>query len=883
MKHIALNIVMLLSSVLVWTGCDFLEGSDGLFSGTPSLTPRYLNVSPSSLSFAAAQPASQSVSVTSLKTPWRVDNSIEWITLSQTSGESSASVKVSVAENGNAYARTGIFMVSSTASDWNYDSDVSVSQAAAVPYITASQSALTLTGAAGSATIDVTANCTYSISSSVDWLSVTKSDNSLTLTATANESDQYRSGIVILSFSSAAGSASAKVTVTQAPASITASSETLLFENTAGEKQVEVSAEATWTASTSYSWIDVSPAAGAAGTSSLKVSVIPNTSTDERMGYVVLAIGSKQRIQIPVRQCGIYIETGTLSHDFGAAGETQTLQIRSNTDWQISSLPSWVKVDRDNGSGNAEIQVTAEENPYTTARSGQFVVSQPGLSLQAVVEVRQVGKTFDVAAATLYFGQKSGSQTLDITTDGTWRATTEADWIQIAPSSAKGNSVLSVSVSANDTETERTGEIVITMANASATIAVVQKGKYFTIDNPSLAFTSRGGQLAVSLATNVAWTARIEEGADWLSVTPASGDSLAEVMVTAADNPSVLDRTAHVYFDVLGRSVDLVVTQKGRYLTVDATELLFYAKGGISEVVTVFTDGDFAISASESWFTVTRSGDTFTVTAEENTARESRTGYITLALTDLAEGECSIKLPVRQSCTTGNDVLDNLVNNMVYVAGGTFTMGATSEQGSEARSDESPTHSVTLSSFSIGKYEVTQAEWKAVMGSNPSYFTGDDNLPVERVSQTDCQNFITKLNTLTRKNFRLPTEAEWEYAARGGNKSKGYKYAGSNTIDDVAWYVGNSESKTHAVGTKQPNELGLYDMSGNVREWCGDWWGDYSSSSQTNPTGANSGSGRVNRGGSWGNFARYCRSSSRNGSIPEYRGNGYGLRLVLSE
>lgn len=648
MKHFALYIVFLLSSVLVWAGCDFLEGSDGLFSGTPSLSPRYLNVLPSSLSFAADQPASQSVSITSLKTPWLIDNSIEWITLSQTSGESSASVSVSAAENANAYARTGIFMVSSTASDWNYDSDVSVSQAAAVPYIKASQSALTLAGAAGSATVDVTANCTYSISSSADWLSFSKSDNSLTITAAANETDQYRSGVIMLSFSGDAGSASAKVTVTQAPASITASSETLMFEASAGEKHVEVSAEADWTASTSYSWIEVSPAAGAAGTSSLQVSVIPNTSTDERTGYVVLAIGSKQRIQIPVRQRGLYIEADTLAHDFGAAGERQALQIRSNTDWQISSLPSWVKVDRDNGSGNAEIQVTAEENPYTTARSGQFVVSQPGLSLQVVVEVRQVGKTFDVAAATLYFGQKSGSQTLDITTDGTWRATTEADWIQIAPSSATGNSVLSVSVSANDTETERSGEIVITMANASATIAVVQKGKYFTIDNPSLAFASHSGQLVVSLATNVAWTARIEEGIDWLSVTPASGDSLAEVTVTAADNPSVLDRTAHVYFDVLGRSVDLVVTQRGRYLTVDATELLFYAKGGTSEVVTVSTDGDFTVSTSDSWFTITRSGGTFTVTAEENTTSESRTGYITLTLTDLAEETYSLKLSVIQ-------------------------------------------------------------------------------------------------------------------------------------------------------------------------------------------------------------------------------------------
>ena len=191
---------------------------------------------------------------------------------------------------------------------------------------------------------------------------------------------------------------------------------------------------------------------------------------------------------------------------------------------------------------------------------------------------------------------------------------------------------------------------------------------------------------------------------------------------------------------------------------------------------------------------------------------------------------------------------------MVYVAGGTFTMGCTSEQGGDCDSDEIPAHSVTLSSYYMGKFEVTQALWKAVMGNNPSSFKGD-NLPVEQVSWEDCQEFIRKLNDKTGQKFRLPTESEWEYAARGGNKSKSYRYSGSNSIDNVAWYYGNSGSTTHAAGTKIPNELGIYDMSGNVWEWCGDWYGSYSSGSQTNPTGASSGTYRVLRGGGWGSYA----------------------------
>lgn len=226
--------------------------------------------------------------------------------------------------------------------------------------------------------------------------------------------------------------------------------------------------------------------------------------------------------------------------------------------------------------------------------------------------------------------------------------------------------------------------------------------------------------------------------------------------------------------------------------------------------------------------------------------------------------------------------LNKLINNMVYVSGGTFTMGATSEQGSDAFDDEKPTHSVTLSSYYICKYEVTQALWRAVMGSNPSNFKGD-NLPVVWVSWNDCQTFINRLNSYTGRNFRLPTEAEWEFAARGGNYSRHYKYSGSNYIGDVAWYDDNSGTRTHPVGTKQPNELGLYDMSGNVWEWCSDWYGSYSSYSQSDPTGPNSRSNRVLRGGSWINNARYCRSSYRNGYAPGYRGYGLGLRLVLSQ
>ena len=217
---------------------------------------------------------------------------------------------------------------------------------------------------------------------------------------------------------------------------------------------------------------------------------------------------------------------------------------------------------------------------------------------------------------------------------------------------------------------------------------------------------------------------------------------------------------------------------------------------------------------------------------------------------------------------------------MVEVRGGTFRMGATSEQGCDAYDWEKPVHSVTLSGYYIGKTEVTQALWKAVMGSNPSRSIGDD-LPVECVSWDDCQEFIRKLNSLTGQHFRLPTEAEWEFACRGGNNSLGYKYSGSDNIDNVAWYDGNSGDKTHPVATKSANELGIYDMSGNVWEWCCDWYGDYTSGALTNPKGPESGSLCVLRGGCRRYSAGDCRSSNRLSDVPTGRGGDLGLRLAL--
>ena len=224
--------------------------------------------------------------------------------------------------------------------------------------------------------------------------------------------------------------------------------------------------------------------------------------------------------------------------------------------------------------------------------------------------------------------------------------------------------------------------------------------------------------------------------------------------------------------------------------------------------------------------------------------------------------------------------IQQIIDNLIYVEGGAYLMGATQEQEDECRDFEKPVHEVHLDNFYIGRTPVTQQQWEAVMGYNPSCFKGE-KLPVEQVSWVDCHRFINRLNSLTGKKFRLPFEAEWEFAARGGIKSCGSKFSGGDTFDDVAWYKDNSDSRTHPVASKVPNELGIYDMSGNVWEWCQDWDGKYPSSLVTNPKGPTFGSYRLFRGGSWCSTPRDCRVSYRNSYAPTFTSNYLGFRLAL--
>ncbi len=361
-----------------------------------------------------------------------------------------------------------------------------------------------------------------------------------------------------------------------------------------------------------------------------------------------------------------------------------------------------------------------------------------------------------------------------------------------------------------------------------------------------------------------------------------------EIVFDVACNTEMASRETVIILEYDGADRQQIVIRQEAALQpviiLDSQKYEIPAEGGHGEIgysIQNPVEGEVVSVNSEAQWIEQLKADGRTITFEvgENTTINSRTASIQVNY----KNADAVFLDVSQSAGQGGEVLveaNGVEFKMVYVRGGTFIMGATSEQFNAA-SDEYPEHQVTLNDYFMGQYEVTQELWQAVMGTNPSAHTGDPNLPVEQVSWDDCQLFIVELNKITGLKFSIPTEAQWEYAARGGERAKGLLFSGSDFADEVAWF---NDMESHIVGQLQPNELGIFDMSGNVYEWCRDFYGDYTDEPQTDPEGVTDGWGRVLRGGCFYEWIdEKLRVSSRHMDAPDYADDGYGLRIALAK
>lgn len=643
------------------TGCSDSNVPDSYHA---SLSGHSLNISKNQLSFNS-NGGVENVTVHANNVAWCFAGVPGWLTVNPSSGSSTTSVAFTATENLSAdTARTAMFYLESADAAWSFRTMVSANQQAATSYITPATTSLTFKGSGGSQTINISSNVLWKATSSASWAKAETATDGKTLTISVEENPSDASRTVIVTLSSASGITSS-VNITQEPAGVSGSTETLVFDKEGGAKSISITADAAWEVKSSDSWISVAPSSGNAGSQMLSITVLENNSTLERTGYVYVNIGGSSKLQIPVVQKGLFIEAKPSSLTFSADADSKQLEINSNTDWSITSMPEWLTANSLSGKNNQTITLTAQNNTSASSRNGKVKIEKKGLSLSAVVDVLQEGLSLSVDYSSLQFGADASTQNITINTIGGWLASSSEGWITLSQTSGTGRSTISVTVEENNAEASRNGSVRIVAGELSQTITITQQGKYFNITETDKTFTSKGETLQISFSTNDSWTASLSDNASWLTLSSTSGSGDAMINLTASDNASMKSRECVLTITPsIGQGAKIKVKQDGRYLTVNTQSLKFDKSGGTSDAVTISTDGTIAISENISWITIEQMSDyQFVVKADPNDD-SGRNGVIVISMTGLSNNEMySINISIEQE---GND-LSGYVNGHAYV------------------------------------------------------------------------------------------------------------------------------------------------------------------------------------------------------------------------
>ena len=591
-----LTYILLLLIILI--GCsDSVEYNPDDY--TPSLRARYLNASQKSFDLPDAGEYHQNFSVLSIDTSWGFTDIMDWIQLSVTEGVKSEDVELSVEENlSGDNNRLGVFYIESRDLDWNCSTPISVFQPAAAPYASPAESAFTFNGGSASQEVAVITNCTWDCNTDVDWITPIRNDESkmLVMSVAENLSDKPRNGHIYLTFN---GKMLSSIDIMQKPSEVTMAADTLYFENVAGAYELKLVSEASWTANTSHSWLEVSPDSGSAGEAVIRISALENYSIYDRLGYVYIRTGEVDKVEIPIHQIGLYLELDQTDLHFTSHVGEQSLGITSNTSWVVESCPEWITVSEQAGEGSRNITVKVDDNPNVTSRKATVVITHVGLDLSARLTVNQDGKEFNYGAvSTLECSDKAQQLLVNVTTDGKWEAISNDSWLSVSPASMTGSSELIVFVEENVTDESRTGSVTLTIGDQSYTLTVIQSGKYFTIEYSETDFTSKGTNLSIEVVTNDRWTASVEDGAKWITLSQTSGEGAVTLIAAISDNPSINKRSTNIIIETPnGKSVKIPVSQAARYMVVDNQALNFFSVESTSDDITISTDAQYSIIA----------------------------------------------------------------------------------------------------------------------------------------------------------------------------------------------------------------------------------------------------------------------------------------------
>ncbi len=647
--------VFFLTSLYFFVACS---DSNVLEQYKPSIMGHYLTISRNNFSYMS-EGGTQTADITTNSTPWIITDNPSWLTVSPSKGANSTSVDFTVLENlSSDTTRTCVFYLKSNDESWTYRSYLSAYQAAASPYLNVSKTSLVFAGSASTQIVDISSNTKYSAVGADEWVKAKVADDGTSIDISVEEN---LSGMSRTSTISLIGSINKTINITQQAADMTGETSTLSFGCEGGTRKVSFNSETAWTSNTSSSWIDVSPESGTSGSNHLLISTVPNSSTSERTDYVYLKIGSQVKLQIPIRQDGIYIRTDVSNLTFDSFASERSLSIESNTDWEILSYPNWIVPSETSNKGDKTIKISASENPDTKERIGVIKIGQKGFSYSIEVRVEQTAMSIYTDKDLLQFSDIASATEFILITEGTWSAYTSDAWIHVSPSSGFGNASINISVDENVSESERNGIVFVKVGNMEKQIKIVQSGKYFSYTNDNLEVGSTGGIISLSLKTNETWSVSKASDASWISLSETYGYGDANIFINIADNPSIKGRTSTVTVAPANSPiVTLSINQAARYLTVNCTSLTFFAKGGTSDAITISTDGTFSITKDQEWITINQNGKTFTVTASQSSLLESRAANITVKLTGLVNKDSySINIVVLQKAVSekfdGND------------------------------------------------------------------------------------------------------------------------------------------------------------------------------------------------------------------------------------
>ena len=639
--------IIVISNIMLLSSCDDMFEIFG-DNFTPSLSAHYLNTTNTSFGDSWSPDAyKEYFKVESFNTSWKFTNVPEWISLYPQSGSTSASVTLSAKENTLATDRTAVFYLNSTESDWHYGKAMSVSQGEAKAYLNVDKSSLTFGGGTSSQTIKISSNCVWTTSNSSSWISTSKNNNELTISVSPNPQSTYRTATLYLRYDNGK---STPISITQSPAGITSSVASLSCDNNASKYELKISAEADWTATGSDSWISVTPDNGKSGESKVSIEIAPNTTTQTRNGYVTFYTNGTTKLQIGITQKGLYIDVPS-ELEFTSTSSSKSIDIHSNTTWEVISAPNWITMSKTSGKGNDNISITVHDNPNTSSRNGEIVIGQLGLDLETSIKVTQLGKTFSTDMNIIELSDIASTASFNIFSDAKWTSTISDSWFSVTPQNGNGNAEIVVSATENQSLEERTGTILYQYVDKSAYVNVHQLAKYLTISNKSFDFDSKGGSHIIDLSTNDEWTTEIEHQVSWVKLSQTSGKGNASITLTVEDNPSVNIRSTTILIkSKSAQDIRILVSQKPRHLSVNTQSIMFFTKGGNSETFSISTDGIYSISGDANWFTINKESDNnFSIYATNNTSNDFRRGKIKIELTDLVEGSFSLELSVIQA------------------------------------------------------------------------------------------------------------------------------------------------------------------------------------------------------------------------------------------